>query len=184
MRWIVIAVVAVLAGCNKDSRQKQQSTSQPVIVDSATVGASDDSVLESSHSDTVVTTNGDTLVAFGGVMMNDTSARDFGIDHYAKNGTHFMRVAQATSRRPDGTPVWTVLARLALPPVKSPDDVAIEGLCDNNGKSDPLIIAVTGAPVGSFRYQAVRAWKLDPTVKIVREIPADSVTCAHVIGED
>jgi hypothetical protein len=184
MKWIVIGVVAVLGGCSKDARQKQQSASQPVIVDSATVAAFDDSVLEFSRADTVVTTKGDTLVSFGGVMMNDATVRDFGIRHYAKNGTHFLRVAQAISRRSDGTPIWTVVARLRLPPVKSPDDAAIEGLCDNNGKDDLSIIAVTGPLVGSDRYQAVRAWKVDPTLKIVREIPADSVTCGHVIGED
>jgi hypothetical protein len=184
MKWIVIAVVAVLGGCSKDAPPKQQSVSQPVIVDSATVAAFDDSVLESSRADTVVTAKGDTLVSFGGVMMDDASARDFVIRHYAKNGTHFLRVAQATSRRSDGTPVWTVVARLRLPSVKSPDDVAIEGLCDKNGKNDPLIIAVTGPPIDSVSYQAVRAWRLDPTKKTVRQIPADSVTCGHVIGED
>jgi hypothetical protein len=144
MKWIVIAVVGVLGGCSKDARQKQRSANQPVTVDSATVAAFDDSVLESPRADTVVTAKGDTLVSFGGVMMNDASARDFGIRHYAKNGTHFLRVARATSRRSDGTPVWTVVARLRLPPVKSLDDAAIEGLCDNNGKDDASIIAVTG----------------------------------------
>ena len=184
MKRTVIAVIALLGGCGKDTRRNQQSTSRQVIVDSAMVAASYDSVLESSRADTVVTTKGDTLVTFGGVMMNDSSARDFGISHYAKNGTHFVRIAQATSRKPDGRPVWTVIARLRLPPIKSPDDVAIEGLCDINGKNDPLIIGVTGEPVSSIRYQAIRAWRVDPTKRTVREIPADSVTCGHVIGED
>jgi len=185
MRWTVVAVFGIVAACSKAAPPKQQqSTRPPAIVNSATIGASDDSVLASSRSDTVVTTNGDTLVSFGGVMINDSTAHDWGIDHYAKNGNHFLRVEQMTARRPDGKPIWAVIARLPLPHVKALDDVAIDGLCDQNGKHDPLIFGVTGEPVSSFRYQAVRAWRVEPTSKIVREIPADSVTCAHVIGED
>ena len=185
MRWTVVAVLAVVGGCAKDVPQKQQqSTRPPVIVDSPTINASDDSVLESSRLDTVVTANGDTLASFGGVMINDSSARDFGIAHYAKNGNHFLRVEQMTSRKPDGKPVWRIIARLSLPRVESPDDVAIDGLCDNNRKHDPLIFGVTSEEVSPFRYQAVRAWRVEPATRTVREIPADSVTCAHVIGED
>jgi len=185
MRWTVVAVLAVAGGCTKDAPQtQQQSMSPPPIVDSATIGASDDSVLESSGSGSVVTMNGDTLVSFGGMLMNDSSAHNFGIRHYGKNGHQFVRVAQMISRKPDGKPVWEVIARLRLPPVKSPEDVAIEGLCDVNSENDPLVFAVTDEEVSPNRYQAVRAWRVEPATKTVREIPAGSVTCGRVIGED
>jgi hypothetical protein len=185
MRWIVVAALGTICGCSRESPQKQQqTTSAAPIVDSATIGASDDSILDSSRSDTVVTTNGDTLISFGGTMIDDSSAHDFGIDHYAKNGRHFIRVTRMTARKPDGRPVWDIIARLSLPGLKSPEDVSIEGLCDANGKSDPLIFGVTGEAVSEFRYQAVRAWRVEPANKTVGEIPANSVTCAHVIGED
>src|SRR5689334_4588767 len=102
MRWTVVAALAAIGGCTKDAPQKQQqSISRPMIVDSATIGASDDSVLESSGSGTVVTANGDTLVSFGGMLMDDSSAHNFGIRHYGKNRDQFVRVAQITSRKPD-----------------------------------------------------------------------------------
>lgn len=185
MRWTVVAALGIIGSCTKEPPQTQRQTIRtPLSVDSATISASDDSILDSSHSDTVVTTNGDTLISFGGAMINDSSAHDFGIDHYAKNGRHFIRVARMTARKPDGRPIWDIIARLPLPELKSPEDVAIEGLCDASGNSDPLIFGVTGESVSEFRYQAVRAWRVEPATKTVREIPASSVTCAHVIGED
>src|SRR5438105_70717 len=148
MRWTLVAALGIIAGCTNESPQKSQQTIRtPPTVDSASVGASDDSILDSSHSDTVVTTNGDTLISFGGSMINDSSAHDFGIDHYAKNGRHFIRVTRLAARKPDGKPIWDIIARLSLPSLKSPEDVAIEGLCDDNGKSDPLIFGVTGESV-------------------------------------
>jgi hypothetical protein len=185
MRRTVVAALCILGGCTKQSPQKPQETIRTsMIVDSAAIGASDDSILESSHADTIATMNGDTLIDFGGAMINDPSAHDFGIDHYAKNGRHFIRVTRMTARKPDGKPIWDIIARLPLSGLKSPEDVAIEGLCDRNGNGDPLIFGVTGESVSEFRYQAVRAWRVDPATKTVREIPANSVTCAHVIGED
>ena len=186
MRWTILAGLAVIVACGKGAPQnhEQQSSGAPAIVDSATYATPDDSVLESSRSDTVLTTTGDTLISFGGTMLSDSSARDLGIDHYAKNGDHFLRVTQLLSRRSNGKPVWKVIARLPLPNLKSPDDVAMEGLCDWNGKNDPLIFGVTGEQVSSFRFKAVRAWRVDPRTKTVLEIAADSVTCAHAIGDD
>jgi hypothetical protein len=187
MRWTIVAALGVIIACGKGApqNQEQQSSSAPTVAGSPTYYATaDDSVLESSRSDTVVTTSGDTLVSFGGTMLSDSSARDLGIDHYAKNGNHSIRVTQLVSRRPDGKPIWKVIARLPLPDLKSPDDVAMEGLCDWNGKNDPLIFGVTGEQVSSFRFKAVRAWRVDPRTKTVPEIAADSVTCAHAIGDD
>jgi hypothetical protein len=185
MRRIVVAVLAALGGCTKDAPQKQQHTiSPPMIVDSAAIGASDDSALESAISRTVVTTNGDTLVSLGGILMNGSSAHDFGIRHYTKNGNQFVRVAQIISKKPDGNPVWKVIARLRMPHVKSPEDVNIDGFCEVNRKNDPLIFAVTGEEVSRSRYQALRAWRVEPGTKTVREIPADSVACGRIEGGD
>jgi hypothetical protein len=186
MRWTIVAGFGVIIACGKGApqNQQQQSVRPPTIVDSTSYTTADDSLLESSRSDTVVTPTGDTLISFGGTMLMDSSARDLGIDHYAKNGSHFLRVTQLMSRRPDGKPVWKVIARLPLSDLKSPDDVAIEGLCDKNGKNDPLIFGVTGEQIDSFRFKAVRAWRVEPRTKTVPEIAADSVTCAHAIGDD
>jgi hypothetical protein len=186
MRCTIVAVFGVIVACGEGApqNQQQQSIHPPTIADSATYATADDSLLETSRSDTVVTPTGDTLIRFGGTMLMDSSARDIGIDHYAKNGSHFLRVTQLMSRRPNGQPVWKVIARLPLPDLRSPDDVAIESLCDKNGKNDPLIFGVTGEQVSSFGYKAVRAWRVEPRTKTVPEIAADSVTCAHAIGDD
>jgi hypothetical protein len=117
-------------------------------------------------------------------MMDIDGARDYSIRQYAKNGIQYVRIAQTTSRTPEGKPVLTVRARLRLPPTASPHNVALDGLCSNNGKHDPFIIAVTGSAVDSVGFQATHAWRFEVHSKALHEIPPTGVICGYVSGED
>jgi hypothetical protein len=185
-RRLLIALFAVAAGCRNTDKSRMSTAHSMASRDSAALAAYDDSVLATLRvgGPSAITANGDTLTTFGGGLMDVDGLRDFGSEHYARNGIQFVRITQTVGRQPDGNPVWAVRARLRLPPMDSTQALALNGLCGNNGKLDPLILAITGSAVDSVWFQATHAWRFELPGQMLHEIPATGVTCAHLSGED
>jgi hypothetical protein len=186
MKAVLLAALGVLAGCRNEHQSEPPPPSSPRVSDSVSITAIEDSLIDGAviGGPAVITPTGDTLSNFGGSMMEGDVARDYGIDHYTKNGTWYVRIQQMTSRRPNGKPVWATRARLRLPPETSRDNLATAGLCSVEGKNDPFVIGVTGATVDSVSFQATHAWRFNLAQQTLNEIPAASVTCAYPSGDD
>ena len=186
MKGLLLAALGILGACRNEQQSKAVPPSSAQIVDSASIIAIEDSLIDEATigGPAVIAPNGDTLLNFGGSMMQGDGAADYGIDHYKKNGTWYVRIQQMLSRRPNGKPVWATRARLRLPPETSADNIAIAGLCSVDGKNDPRVIAVTGAAVDSVSFQATHAWRFSVAQQTLNELPAASVTCVYPSGED
>ena len=183
---LLITFFALAGGCRNQDKPHISSSHSIAAPDSAALAAYDDSVVGAAGimGPGKITPNGDTLKSYGGLMMDIEGARDYGIRHYSRNGIQYLRIAQVASREPNGTVVWTVRARLRLPPMDSTETLVLEGLCRVNDKDDPFVLGVVRTHGDSSNFRATHAWRFDLASKTLREIPTSGVTCAPVSGED
>lgn len=164
------------------SQAKNSDPPRIASLDSAALSAPEDSILDAGISNEGVLPNGDTVRGLGGSMMDAGASEVYGIRHYIKNGTHYLRIQRIVGRNPDGNPVWLIKARLRLPRMDS-TDVVTEAFCEINGKPDHSILGLTSTFGDSVDYHARRAWRFDRATETLREIPAAGVTCSPITGD-
>src|SRR6266513_1398630 len=99
MKAILLAAISVLATCRNEQQSESPPRFSPRVSDSVSITAIEDSLVNEAviGGPGVITPNGDTLSNFGGSMMEGEGADDYGVDHYTKNGTWYVRVQQMTS---------------------------------------------------------------------------------------
>jgi len=185
MKRLITGAIALFVAC-RNQDQPQQSESRLITKsDSANLAVYEDSVLDAMRGvPSVVTRNGDTLVSFGGLMMEGQGARDYGIDEYAKNGVHYLRITRTIGHKPNGHPIFSTRARLRLPPSDSTEELVTEGLCLVNGKEDRFVIGIAGIVGDSVQWQARHAWRFDLPSETLHEIPTAGITCGHLTIDD
>jgi hypothetical protein len=192
MKRILFGLLAAVTACtgheqgsasvSNDSANAGQGT---VAADSAALAAYEDSIVGKSTDlrPTTVTRNGDTLTGLGSWVMYDSLAGDYGLRAYIRNGVPYLRIARRIGRAKHGL-IWDVRSRFRLPAMDSTDHIVLEGFCRVNGKDDPAVIAITGTAGDSLYWNAHHAWRFEAVTATLREIPAASVSCKHVAGEE
>ena len=120
----------------------------------------------------------------GGTELDQTQAKDYGIDLYTKNSVPYIRITKTIAWAPGGKAIDSTVARTRLVPLDSTEEVITEGLCSVNEVHDPFVFGIV-RPVGdSVQWQASHAWRFDVKSGTIREISVSGVKCAHVVGED
>ena len=154
-------------------------------VPSSATTAYDDSVLATSIGDqSLVTERGDTIRWLGGTMFNVDSTKDYGAEHYEKNGVQYLRVVLQTGNLPNGKAINVTKARVQLPKLRPDEELILASLCRVDGKGDSRILAIATVPEGEDFGPARFAWRFDPVSQALSGISTPNVTCAHIVGED
>jgi hypothetical protein len=108
---------------------------------------------------------------------------DYSADEYRKNLTRFVRIQRLLGHRPNGWPIMSTRARVALPVVDSLQQLMFAGMCGVDNKSDVYVLAIARVTDDSVYHDIRRAWRFDRASETVREIPTANVVCWDV-GED
>lgn len=107
---------------------------------------------------------------------------EYGASEYRKNGVTYLRIQRLLSNRPDGWPVWSTRARIALPPIDSGEHLLFAGLCGVADKSDPYLIAIAAGKSDTTYREVRRAWRFERQSEVLGEVPTDNVVCRN-LGE-
>jgi len=179
MRSILAVLFGVIAGCS--DRKQHEAAIPDNRPDSASIAAYEDSLMGGLYhgGSSVVTVYGDTLASFGGWSINVEPPPWYELDHYSRNGVHYLKISRRGEHKPVGLPIWSRRFILRLPPMSSTDHVVVEGLCLMNGKEDPLVFAITGTEGDSFYRPARHAWRFNRDSESLDEISTIGVTCSH-----
>lgn len=123
--------------------------------------------------------NGDTITLLGGGMIDE----DYGATEYRRNGSSFLRIEKSVGRKPDGKPIWSTRARLALPQTDSSQRLLFAGMCGTDNKSDRFVLAIA-VTEGDSVYRDIRhAWRFERVNETLRQIATNNVACWD-IGPD
>jgi len=193
MKRILLGLLAAVTACTSHdhsdssvSRNSANAGHSTAAADSVALAAYEDSIVGHSSDlrPTAVTRNGDTLTGLGSWVMYDSLAGDYGLRAYMRNGVPYLRIARLVGHGPQRGLIWDVRSRFRLPAMDSTDHIVLEGFCRVNGKDDPAVIAITGSAGDSLYWNAHRAWRFEAATETLREIPATSVRCKHIAGEE
>lgn len=179
MRRLIALLFAAGCGDAKQSAERAVTDNRP---DSATMAAHEDSLMgkQIPGGPSVVSRYGDTLQGFNGWGIHVESPAWYDIDHYARNGIHYLSIGRRDPEEGVRYPRRLRRFTLSLPPMDSTDYIALQGSCRINGKDDRLVIAITARQGGAFYRPARHAWRFNVDREALEEIPAGGVTCSDV----
>lgn len=192
MKSILVWITLFLVSCGKHETPPAAeappialSPAQKSDAPEVTLGARrlpEDSVVDKGGVPGTEVLNGDTISRLGGHILAELSSKTFGVSQYVKNGTRYVRLQRLVGRKPDGMPVWLLLARFRLPQMDSTADWT-DNMCQINGKPDHSVLAIAST-VGKSPFPARHAWRFDQATEELTEIPTAGVTCYHAGMEE
>jgi hypothetical protein len=177
---VSVCIGLVIVGCQRELQSSKASATAGLPPDSAVSVVYEDSLLDTLLPGRIaITRTGDTLLKVGGAVLDD----DYAVDEYRKNLTRFVRIQRLLGHKPNGWPILSTRARLALPGVDSLLELMFAGMCGIDNKGDPYVLAIARATADSVYHEIRYAWRFDRASETVREIPTANVVCWNV-GEN
>ena len=103
---------------------------------------------------------------------------------YLRNGVEFASIVREIGMKPSGQPLLGVVKTVVLPPMDSTDHLRFSGTCGRGYNSDERVLAVVSTGGDSTYRNAKKAWRFDPQLQTLREIPAKGVVCYNKEGQN
>ena len=97
---------------------------------------------------------------------------------YRKDGVEYASIVREIGTKPNGQPLFGIVATVTLPPMDSTEHLFPPGFCGPDDKPDSYVIAVVGIGGDSSVWRNIKkAWRFSPESKTLNEIPAKNVVC-------
>ena len=103
---------------------------------------------------------------------------------YQQNGVEYASIVREIGTKPNGQPLFGIVATVTLPPMDSTEHLFAPGFCGPDYKADPYVIAVVGIGGDSVWRNIKKAWRFDRESKTLREIPTKNVVCFDPMVDD
>ena len=121
------------------------------------------------------------FVDLGGSLIGPVDGVDYGFEHVCKGRSHELWLQRVQKRDQQGNPIWSTVARLAVPRVKV-DELLVFGrwsTCERESSTDPAIVAIVKDTNGPHFTAVVRAWRANGPEARFDAIATVGVVCRN-----
>jgi hypothetical protein len=103
---------------------------------------------------------------------------------YVRKGVEYASIVREIGTKPSGQPLMGIVNTVLLPPMDSTEHLRFSGLCGRGYNSDDHVLAVVGIGGDSVWRNTKKAWRFDPDLGTLREIPTKGVVCYNKAGQN
>jgi hypothetical protein len=121
------------------------------------------------------------FVDLGGSLIGTADGVEYGFQHVCKGRSHELWLQRVQTRDQHGNPIWSTLAKLALPRVRD-GELLVFGhwsTCESDTSPDPAIVAIVKSTEGPRFTTIVHAWRANVQTGRFDAIPTTGIVCQN-----